>query len=56
MNIELPDYRKVGTSLFELAHTCPINDGLVAEIEIDEKSLQLPGWDLLPIQELGPCL
>ncbi|KAH0589698.1 hypothetical protein H2248_005420 [Termitomyces sp. 'cryptogamus'] len=52
VDIELPDYRELGKALFEFAHTCPIDDTPVAEIEINGKDLQLPGWDLLPIPEL----
>ncbi|KAG6890448.1 hypothetical protein C0992_001642 [Termitomyces sp. T32_za158] len=52
LDIELPDYTKVGKALFELSHTYMIDDIPVAEIVIDEKDLQLPGWDLLPLPEL----
>lgn len=56
LDIELPDYEKVGKALFELSHTYQIDDAPVAEIVIDEKDLHLPGWDLLTLPELGLCL
>ncbi|KAG6840529.1 hypothetical protein C0991_006167 [Blastosporella zonata] len=52
-DFELPNYKEVGKALFNFAHTCLHDDTPIAEIEIDEKDVQLPGWDMLTVQELG---
>ncbi|KAG6844843.1 hypothetical protein H0H87_003274 [Tephrocybe sp. NHM501043] len=52
LDIELPDYKQVGKALFNFAQTCPYNDSTVAEIVVLEEDVKLPGWDMLPLQEL----
>ncbi|KAG6828890.1 hypothetical protein H0H92_006396 [Tricholoma furcatifolium] len=52
VDIELPDYKEVGKALFNFTHTCLHDESPVAEIEIQNKDIQLPGWDMIHLKEL----
>ncbi|KAG6909686.1 hypothetical protein DXG01_016093 [Tephrocybe rancida] len=51
-NLGLPDYKEVGKALYNFSRTCPYDDTPVPEIEINEKDVRLPGWDMLSVKEL----
>ncbi|KAF8344579.1 hypothetical protein F5887DRAFT_1134591 [Amanita rubescens] len=46
-DFELPNYTEVGKSLWNLVHSCPVDDTPIPEHEPDMSDFK-PNWDLLP--------